>query len=676
MSIVPEHRRLEIGWTWVGTAFQRSGANREAKLLQLTHAFETLGANRVEFKTHSRNERSRNALAGIGATFEGVFRNHSIMPDGSIRHSAYFSVIAEEWPEVKAALSPAWRDERARGPAYHRRAPVRRVYAARPGPYGSDIGPRPVAAPNAIAVRDGRVAWIGRDDEALRDWRGPRTELVDARGGLITAGFDDAHVHLVDGANELDRVDTFGLSSVEAIQAAIARDAAARPDRAVGPGEGLALRGLSRRHADARAARRGRRRTGRRSSVATTATRAGSNTAALRAAGIDRTTPDPPHGSIVHDPLTGEPTGALKEDAQDLVTRLIPVPTTDETLAAMRRTIAAMQAAGITAVQDAWVEPDDLPLWRALRDEGRLGLRARLALPMRPGGSLEAWRATLDEYESLIGDLRGGEWLDAGILKAYADGVVEARTAAMLEPYVDDTSSGDPVWDTERRSTPSPPRPTGAAGRSRSTRSATPGSGWRSTPTSGPSTANRRATAIGATGSSMSRPSRVTDIPRFAQLGVVASMQPYHADPSPNQVDVWASAIGPERAGQAWSWASIRREGGVVALGSDWPVVPFDPIHRAQHGGQPADRRRSSRRRLVAVREAVTPRRARRPTATVRRYAAFADHRRGTLRVGADADLVVLDRDILAGGPSSIIGTTVAVTVVGGQVVHRSEALP
>jgi RimJ/RimL family protein N-acetyltransferase len=104
LSIVPEHRRLEIGWTWVATAFQRTGVNREVKLLQLTHAFETLGANRVEFKTHSRNERSRTALAGIGATFEGVFRNHMIMPDGSIRHSAYFSVVAEEWPEVKAKL--------------------------------------------------------------------------------------------------------------------------------------------------------------------------------------------------------------------------------------------------------------------------------------------------------------------------------------------------------------------------------------------------------------------------------------------------------------------------------------------------------------------------------------------------------------------------------------------
>ena len=105
LSIVPEHRRLEIGWTWLATAFQRTGANREAKLLQLSHAFETLGANRVEFKTHSRNERSRTALAGIGATFEGVFRNHMIMPDASIRHSAYFSITSEEWPAVKATLT-------------------------------------------------------------------------------------------------------------------------------------------------------------------------------------------------------------------------------------------------------------------------------------------------------------------------------------------------------------------------------------------------------------------------------------------------------------------------------------------------------------------------------------------------------------------------------------------
>jgi len=104
MTIAPEHRRLEIGWTWLGVAFQRSGANREAKYLQLRHAFETLDAERVEFKTHARNVASRTALLGIGATFEGVLRHHTIMPDGTNRDSAFYGVIAPEWPSVRAHL--------------------------------------------------------------------------------------------------------------------------------------------------------------------------------------------------------------------------------------------------------------------------------------------------------------------------------------------------------------------------------------------------------------------------------------------------------------------------------------------------------------------------------------------------------------------------------------------
>ena len=105
MSIVPEHRRLEIGWTWVGLDWQRRGANQEAKLLQLTHAFETLGANRVEFKTDSNNVKANAALASIGATFEGTFRNHMILPGDRIRHSNYYSVTSDEWPEVKSRLA-------------------------------------------------------------------------------------------------------------------------------------------------------------------------------------------------------------------------------------------------------------------------------------------------------------------------------------------------------------------------------------------------------------------------------------------------------------------------------------------------------------------------------------------------------------------------------------------
>ena len=104
LNIVLEHRRLEIGWTWVAPPWQRTGANREAKLLMLTHAFETLGCRRVEFKTDSLNEPSRRALLGIGSTFEGIFRNHMVMPDGRMRHSAYYSVIDDEWAAVKARL--------------------------------------------------------------------------------------------------------------------------------------------------------------------------------------------------------------------------------------------------------------------------------------------------------------------------------------------------------------------------------------------------------------------------------------------------------------------------------------------------------------------------------------------------------------------------------------------
>jgi RimJ/RimL family protein N-acetyltransferase len=104
LAIEPAHKRLEIGSTWITPSQQRSPVNTEAKLLQLGHCFETLGCNRVEFKTDSRNAQSRAALARIGAKQEGIFRAHMVMPDGVLRDSVYFSVVAPEWPDVKARL--------------------------------------------------------------------------------------------------------------------------------------------------------------------------------------------------------------------------------------------------------------------------------------------------------------------------------------------------------------------------------------------------------------------------------------------------------------------------------------------------------------------------------------------------------------------------------------------
>jgi RimJ/RimL family protein N-acetyltransferase len=104
LNVRPADRVVEIGWTWLAPDAWRSGANVEAKLLMMAHAFETLGCVRVEFKTDARNARSRAALAALPAQFEGVLRNHMILPDVGLRDSAYFSVIDAEWPEVEANL--------------------------------------------------------------------------------------------------------------------------------------------------------------------------------------------------------------------------------------------------------------------------------------------------------------------------------------------------------------------------------------------------------------------------------------------------------------------------------------------------------------------------------------------------------------------------------------------
>jgi RimJ/RimL family protein N-acetyltransferase len=116
-NIETSHRRLEIGWTWLTPSHQRSGANTEAKLLLLTHAFDVLGVMRVELKTDSLNQKSRTAIARLGAVEEGTFRNHMIIPStGRVRHTVYYSIIDSEWPAIKANLTARLRRAAATPP--------------------------------------------------------------------------------------------------------------------------------------------------------------------------------------------------------------------------------------------------------------------------------------------------------------------------------------------------------------------------------------------------------------------------------------------------------------------------------------------------------------------------------------------------------------------------------
>jgi predicted amidohydrolase YtcJ len=529
---------------------------------------------------------------------------------------------------------------------------------------------------DAVRVRDGLIVAVGLASEIGRGG-----EVVDARGGLVLPGFDDAHIHVQSGARSMTRAQLYPLQTVEAVLAAVRAHAAATPEAPWVLGRGWLYAPFP--GAMPTAALLDRAVPDRPAWMDCYDGHTGwANTAAMRAAGIDRTTPDPPNGLVVRD-ADGEPTGAFKEDAQLLVERHIPVPSEDEDRASVLRAQAAMHARGLTAAQDAWLTPEELAFWGRVDDAGELRLRFRGALIMEAGQTLAEWRDRLDEYERVAFGLRDGDRLEAGILKGFADGVVEARTASMLEPYEGDTSRGLPAWEpdeldafvteADRRGWQVEMHAIGDRG----VRLALDAF-EHAARANGPWAGDPRGT--GATPGTHARRHRVehietihpTDIGRFAALGVVASMQPYHGDPSPNQIDVWAGNIGPERASRAWAWTSIARAGGRLAFGSDWPVVPFDPfialnnaVNRQTVDGEPAGGWLPAERLpLGEALEAYTAGSA---------FAAFAEHRRGRVRPGLDADLVVLDRDLLAACPSAIIGTGVRLTVLGGRIVHRSE---
>jgi predicted amidohydrolase YtcJ len=538
--------------------------------------------------------------------------------------------------------------------------------AGRTPPLGSADGSRSEGAPTAIAVVGERIAWIGDSREALRAWRGPRTELIDARGGLVSAGFDDAHIHLLEGARQMDDIDLSRAASPQEIAAAIRAVAAERSAKpwVVGRGwmygsfpDGLPTAQQLDQLVPDRPALMG----------AYDGHTTWVNSRAMAVAGIRRGTPDPADGVIERDPASGEPTGVLFEGAGLLVERCLPVLSSDEDLVVMRSAIAAAHRNGITAVQEAWTLPADLPVWRRLAERDELQLRARLALPMKAEGDLAAWREELAAYAAMTHPLRRGRWLSAGILKGFVDGVIESGTAAMLAPYEGDTSRGGANWSSEQLT---------------AFVSAADALGWQvELHAIGDRGVRMALDAFEQPATSPRRRHRVehietidpADIPRFGRLGVIASMQPYHGEPSTNQATAWSSRIGPERVSRAWAAGSIDRAGGTLAFGSDWPVVSFNPflglhvaVNRQTPDGHPPGG--------WVPTEAVPLPTALSAYTLGSALAAFAERWRGTIRVGLQADLAVLDCDLLAEDRSAIAGTKVNATVIGGRVVHRTVA--
>jgi predicted amidohydrolase YtcJ len=523
-------------------------------------------------------------------------------------------------------------------------------------------GGAPIA--EAVAVKGGEILAVGTDS-AIEEFRTGETTVLDARGGTVLPGFNDAHVHFLSGGESLDRVDLFDAGTVEEAQQAIREFAAARPDEPWVLGRGWLYGtfpgGLpTKEQLDEAIPDR----------PALMECYDGHtvwvNSKALELAGITAATPDPPSGVIVKD-AKGEPTGVLKESAQSLATDFLPQPTREEKLELIEKAVRHALSLGVTSVQNAGMSPEEFDLYAELERRGELGVRMYAALSAPPGFSEE----DASRYEELLMQHPGTAFLRTGAIKMYADGVIESRTAALLEPYANADTTGIPNYTVEDMNR---------------IVAMMDGKGWQIF-----------IHAIGDGGIRMAldayqhaaevnpapprgRRHRIEhieavsaeDIARFAKLGVIASMQPYHANPIQNVLEVWAVNLGPERASRAWAWKRIQDEGGRLAFGTDWPVVGIDPrpgIHtaltrRTLEGKPEGGFVPEERLPLEDVLDAWTAGSA---------YASFEEERKGILAPGMLADVVILSKDLFAVPVEEVKDFEVVTTIVDGKVAYSRD---
>jgi predicted amidohydrolase YtcJ len=517
----------------------------------------------------------------------------------------------------------------------------------------------------AVAIRGNKVIRVGSNREIQRLKRA-QTVVIDAKGGAVVPGFIDAHAHLINGGLSLDQVSLGDATTIDEIKDTIRVWSEAHPDRAWITGRGWYYQPFNgalptRQMLDALVPDRPA------YLVAYDGHTGWANTKALKLAGITRRTRPPANGVIVKD-ARGEPTGALKESAMALMTAAAPQPTDEDRLAAARAAIDEAHRFGITSVQDAGGAATDLDLFDRLRKRKELTLRVYQAL--RADATLT--EAGLEELEQVRVRFADDPLLKTGAIKLIADGVIESHTAAMLEPY-----ANRPAIKGDARFTP---------GQLNKVIAMLDKRGWQvMTHAIGDAAVRMTLDAYQAAADANPAPERgrrhriehietidPADIPRFAKLGVIASMQPVHATPSPTPGDVWSVNIGEARAARGWMWNSIARAGGRVAFGSDWPVMTLDPrkgLHVAvtrttqdglpQGGWIPGER--------LALRKAIDA--YTRDAA----WASFDELRKGMLTRDMLADIVVLTDDIFSGPASRLTTTEVAVTIADGKVVYRRD---
>jgi predicted amidohydrolase YtcJ len=509
----------------------------------------------------------------------------------------------------------------------------------------------------AVAVRGEHIALVGTDAQA-RALAGPRTRVIDARGRLLLPGFQDDHVHFLEGGEQVGQLDLKDASSPEEFGRRIADYARTRPagewitggnwDHDKLPGGRLPTAEMIDRYVSDRPVFVNR----------FDGHMAVANTAALRAAGVTAGTADPEGGRIERQAGSREPAGVLKDAAMSLVARVMPPPTHEHLVEAAQKAFGEARRLGLTAVHDMVAGQPHLRAYEAVRAAGGMTARVYGRWPIADW----QWLAERVRRQGVGDDL-----FTLRSLKGYADGSIGSSTALMFQPYADDAANVGLPSD-QWREIPDWAVQADAAGLQVSLHAI----GDRAI-----SEVLDLIERMERTNGMRDRRPRIEhdqhtharDFARHSPLGAVASVQPYHAIDDGRFVE---KRLGRRRCASSYAFRSFLDAGGHMAFGSDWPVAPLDPIlgidaavnRQTLDGKNPQGWFPEQRLTVAEAIRAYTLENA---------FAAFMVDRTGSIAAGKYADLVLLDQDLLRIPRERIKQARVDMTVLGGRVVYERK---
>ncbi len=512
----------------------------------------------------------------------------------------------------------------------------------------------------AIAVKGEKIMAVASNKAIQKYIEKGTTEVINAEGRLLIPGLNDAHIHFLGGGTSLMQLDFRYVHDVESIKQMVA-------DKVEHSKPGELIRGRGWEHEtfpDKKwPTKEALDEVAPDNPVVLSRADGHSvwvNSFVIKASGITKDTPDPPNGTIVKDPQTGEPTGIFKEGASRLLKISSSVKLTQEESRAradqaLELALDAARRTGVTSIQQLNGGQDR---FQRFQDEGRLTCRVTFNMSI-PGN--EAGLKRLDELRQNFP--QENNWIRFGYLKVFIDGTLGSGTALMFEPFIDDPSTSGlpmmPYKEFERRIVAAD-----AMGFQTGTHAiGTKGNNW---------VLNAVAKAQEVNGKRdhrhRSEHAQILideDIPRFAELGVIASMQPTHCITDKRFAE---KRIGLERCRGAYAWQRLLDVGAKIAFGTDWPVEPIDPLEglygavsRKDRAGEEGegwfpDQKLSMEKTIELYTLGAA-------------YAEFMEDRKGMLKENYLADMVIFNNDLMTIPHEQIMTSKVDYTIVGGQVV-------